>query len=108
MSKRVDLSGKMFNTLKVIEFVYQKNTHAYWKVECVKCGFTKISSSSNLRNGMTDKCNYCNTKSRAVLTPEERALIVKEYEENAAITYLAKKYGVGRGTIYKVLNASDS
>ena len=92
MSKRIDLTGEMFNTLKVIEFAYKKNTHAYWKVECVKCGFTKISSSSNLRNGMTDKCNYCNAQSRAVLTPEQREYILKEY---VAKTKISEWYHIG-------------
>ena len=105
MSKRIDLTGEMFNTLKVIEFAYKKNTHAYWKVECVECGFTKVSSSSNLRNGMTDKCNYCNAQSRAVLTPEQRESILKEYVAKTKISALAKKYSVSRSTIYKVLSS---
>ena len=108
MSKRIDLTGKRFNTLKVIEFAYQKNTHAYWKVECTKCGFTKISSSSNLINGMTDKCNYCSAQSRAALTPEQKESIKKEYAAKTKITVLAKKYGVVRSTIYSVLKSTNT
>ena len=86
MSQRIDLTGKTFNTLKVIEFAYNKNTHAYWKVECNQCGFTKISSSRNLKNGMTDKCNYCNAQSRAVLTPKQRESIKNEYAAKTRVT----------------------
>ena len=107
MSKRIDLTGKMFNTLEVVEFVYKKNTHAYWLVKCLKCGFTKISSSSNLRNGMSDKCNYCSAQSRAALTPKQRESIINEYEAKIKVTVLAKKYGVVRNTIYAVIKAGE-
>ena len=106
MSARIDLKDQMFNSLKVIEYAYTKRTHAYWIVECVKCGFTKTTSASNLKNGMSDKCNNCSLNARSKLSPEQKASIKKEYADKTKITVLAKKYGVGRNTIYSVLKDS--
>ncbi len=57
---------------------------------------------------MTDKCNYCSAQSRAALTPEQKESIKKEYAAKTKITVLAKKYGVGRSTIYSVLKSTNT
>jgi len=57
---------------------------------------------------MTDKCNYCNAQSRAVLTLKQRESIKNEYAAKTRVTVLAKKYGVGRGAIYNVLKSTNT
>ncbi len=55
MSKRLDLTGKKFNKLLVVEFVYVKNEKTYWKCLC-GCGNIKTVKGSSLRNSNTKSC----------------------------------------------------
>lgn len=56
MGKIIDLSGKEFNRLKVIEYVGKdKRNEAIWKCEC-KCGKIINVRSSFLKSGHTKSC----------------------------------------------------
>lgn len=52
---RVDLTGKVFGRLKVVEFIHIKNHKAFWKCEC-SCGVIKSVASASLVSGGTKSC----------------------------------------------------
>lgn len=56
MSKLIDLTGKRFNKLVVLERMPNgKKGRAYWKCQC-DCGNTTIVSGGNLKNGGVKSC----------------------------------------------------
>lgn len=55
MKKIIDLCGKKFNKLLVIEFVCRKNKHSYFKCKC-DCGNESTVTSNNLRRNHTTSC----------------------------------------------------
>ena len=58
MSKRIDISNKVFGKLTVLYFVEAKNTHAMWMVRCT-CGSVIKVSYSNLKSKQTNSCQKC-------------------------------------------------
>lgn len=56
MSKRLELTGKQFDKLIVIEFDHvDKHRQSHWKCEC-ECGNEKIISGNSLTQGNTKSC----------------------------------------------------
>ncbi|MDR1837624.1 MAG: hypothetical protein LBQ89_08205 [Treponema sp.] len=55
MSKKLDLTGKKFGRLTVIEQSLSKNKKALWKCKC-ECGNEVIAKSDKLQNGRTKSC----------------------------------------------------
>ena len=60
MGKRIDLTGKIFGRLTVIEFSHYKRYPSgsgvcYWKTKC-DCGNETVVASWSLRKGMTVSC----------------------------------------------------
>jgi hypothetical protein len=53
--KSIDLTGKKFGRLTVLQFEFKKGRHKYWKCLCI-CGKSKIACGSNLRGGKTASC----------------------------------------------------
>jgi len=53
MSKRVDITGKTFANVLVLEYLQTKNTHAMYKCKCKLCDSFMIASYSNLKSGNT-------------------------------------------------------
>lgn len=51
----IDMIGKKYGRLTVIEFDGIKNHKSYWKCMC-DCGLTVIASGNNLRSGNTSSC----------------------------------------------------
>ncbi len=100
MSARIDLTGKMFNTLEVKNFQYTKNTHAYWRVVCTVCDFEKTVSAANLNNGASANCNKCSKWSRSI---EERRSIAADYLNGIKNNEIMEKFNITRSGIYKVL-----
>lgn len=67
MGKIIDLTGKKFGRLTILELVPKKIKHdatrqAFWLCQC-DCGNTHIAGSKSLRNGDTPSCG-CITKER--------------------------------------------
>ncbi len=64
MGKRLDLIGRRFTRLLIIEFSHiDKNKHSHWKVLC-DCGTKKTVDSSNLRRKLTKSCGCLNSEMR--------------------------------------------
>lgn len=95
--KRLDLIGRKFNRLKVIEFSCAKNGNSYWKCLC-DCGKICIVSACSLKNNDTTscgciktykyaqgesglKCLYVIYKSRAKKYERSFNLTLKEFKE---------------------------
>lgn len=56
MGKFIDLTGKRFGRLKVIEKIgYDKNYRVLWRCKC-ECGNETITRSENLNSGNTKSC----------------------------------------------------
>ena len=60
MGSRIDLTGKEFGKLTVLEYAYTKNCKAYWKCLC-DCGKICIVPAGTLLNGTARSCG-CNRK----------------------------------------------
>lgn len=58
--KKVDLTGRDFGKLKVIELAYSKNGVLYWRCLCA-CGNKKDIRGGSLKSGDTTSCG-CNVK----------------------------------------------
>ena len=58
-----NLIGQEFGTLKVVCRGHldgvEKSSHAYWVVECSKCGDIKVVRSDNLKSGKIVSCGKC-------------------------------------------------
>ena len=51
----IDLTGKRYGRLVVVEFDRLQNHKSYWKCAC-DCGMTVIATGNNLRSGNTKSC----------------------------------------------------
>lgn len=109
MSKRVDLTEKVFGDLKVIEFSHQKNTHAMWDVKCLKCGSITKVSATNLKSGNSKGCRLCRDRAlkKSKYSAEQRAVMLKE-RETSTVAVLAEKYDVSRQVIRTALRRALS
>lgn len=55
MNKPIDLKGKTYGRLTVIEYAGRKNKKTQWKCRC-SCGNILVVATNNLRNGHTQSC----------------------------------------------------
>ena len=53
--KKIDLTGRLFGQLTVIEFVRSANYASYYLCQC-NCGNTKVVDGNNLRRGHVKSC----------------------------------------------------
>ena len=75
MNKKINLMGKRFGRLIIIQEAEQnKYGHTMWKCLC-DCGKTRIVYSASLRNGRTNSCGCLNREKR-----KETATIHNMYE----------------------------
>ncbi|MDZ4455753.1 AP2 domain-containing protein [Bacillus cereus] len=61
MKKVLDLQGKKFGKLTVLERVENQSNCSAWKCEC-ECGAVKVVIGKNLAYGKTKTCGKCRTK----------------------------------------------
>lgn len=59
---RIDLKGKKFGRLVVLEYAYTENKNAYWKCKCA-CGNAVTIRSNSLRTGNTKSCGCLHKES---------------------------------------------
>ena len=57
--KRIDMTGRVFERLKVKEFDRIENKRTYWKCEC-ECGKIVSVDGNKLRSGRTKSCGCYN------------------------------------------------
>lgn len=53
--KTVDLTGKIYGKLVVLELDHVEKSKRYWKCQC-ECGNTTVVREGNLRHGITKSC----------------------------------------------------
>lgn len=99
MSARIDITGKTYVNIKVIEYSHTKGTHAYWKAQCLLCDNIFTITYSNLQYGGTKACAGC---THIGLTREVRDDIMKRLTDKEKITSIARHYGIGRRKIYSL------
>lgn len=64
MPKRLDLSGKTFHALKVLEFAEVRSGRSHWRCLC-ECGAEAVVDGSKLTNGHTRSCGCLQRKQSA-------------------------------------------
>lgn len=60
---KIDLTGKIIGSFKVIRFSGILKRHYYWICVCLKCGREVSVDGGNLRSGKTSQCLQCFCKS---------------------------------------------
>jgi hypothetical protein len=78
MPKRIDLTGKIFDKLTVIEYDHTEDRKAYWKCQC-SCGNTTIVVSEYLRNGDTRSCGCKKREQRRHLYEDLTGKIINNF-----------------------------
>lgn len=66
MAVALDMVGRKFGRLTVIEFAYSKSGHRYWKCKC-DCGVETITTTGGLQSGHTKSCG-CYKTDRIIAT----------------------------------------
>jgi hypothetical protein len=54
----INLEGEIFGDVIVVDYAGRRKRHTYWNCVC-KCGAEFVESTSNLRQGMVQRCNLC-------------------------------------------------
>lgn len=62
MPKALDLNGRIFSNLKVIQKAPSKKGKTYWTCECLLCGSTKDYQTGHLTSGASKSCGCQNSK----------------------------------------------
>lgn len=99
MARKIDLTGKRFGRLTVVEEAPSKNGRAMWRCVC-DCGNEKVVGRQNLMDGMTKSCGCLRIKfptlhgmAKSRICVEWRSMKQRCYTQKAENYYL---YG-GRG-----------
>jgi len=101
MSKRIDLTGKYFDNLEVLEYIGCVNTHAIYNCKCLKCGSITKVSASNLKSGNSKGCQKCKSYKFDLETSQ---IIHDRWKlDGATQKELAKEYNCSRGTIINAI-----
>jgi len=109
--KLIDLTGKKFGSLRVIEKANPeeikkppKNKTSIWKCFCERCESITYCSSNNLLHQGNRYCQKCKKR---LFSKEEELKILKELPYYT-ITALAKKYNCNRGVIYGIIDRYEN
>ena len=62
MSKRIEITGQIFNNVYVLEFIKAQKTQALYKCLCMLCNETFNVTYINLVSGNTQSCQKCGNK----------------------------------------------
>lgn len=101
MSKRIDISNRIYGDILVIEFHKNAKTHALWKCLCMTCNRIVYVTYSNLENKNTKSCASCAQK---VTTYKQECEISERLLAGDKVTHIAKDYGADRKVINRVKN----
>ena len=80
--KKLDLKGKKFNRLLIIDFSENKNNRTAWICKC-DCGNIKIVNSSKLISGHTKSCGCLNDEKRSI---KAKNMFIKRIKYHPSIT----------------------
>lgn len=53
--RRIDLKGQKFGKLTVLNYIYTRQRHIYWKCICA-CGNSTVARTGSLRRGIHKSC----------------------------------------------------
>lgn len=104
MSKRIDLSNHIYGDILVLEFIKDKNTHAYWKCLCMLCNEVHFSTAANLKSGNTKSCVSCGQRISNGLEQD----IYWDLKKGCKIAHISKRYGVSRNVVYRIKKYLES
>jgi len=99
LSKRIDITGKIFNDIYVLKFERNKNTHAEYKCLCMLCNETMFATYSNLKSGNTNGCQKCGQKKTNYI---QEFYINQKLKNGMSIAAVARDLGPSRDVIYRV------
>jgi len=95
----IDLTGKKYGKLTVLEFVGKKKRHYMWRCKC-DCGKERIVSSDNLNSGNTKSCG-CLRKDKIINLSGKRfgyLTVIKKHHSGKYVYWLCK-CDCGRETV---------
>ena len=101
----MDISGKIFGRLKVIDFSYIKEHNSYWNCSC-ECGRTYIVRGSSLVSGNTKSCGCYKVpynKGIRKLNKEQQDMVFNMKNTGSSSLAIAEKFNVSRSTIDRIL-----
>lgn len=99
MSKRIDITGKIFGDIFVLEFEKNANTHATYKCLCMCCNKIIYVTYSNLVNKNTKSCQSCGNKRVNYIQEAEIAERLARGDKKA---HIAKDMDISRYVVYRV------
>ena len=99
MSKRIDISGEIFNDIYVLTFIRNRKTHALYKCLCMICNETFDTTYSNLISKNTKSCQSCGQK---VTNYKQNCEIMQRIKRGDYISHIAEDYEVSRSVINRI------
>jgi len=84
---KVDLTGKRFNRLTVVEYVGRKNGEPYWKCIC-DCGNEHITRHQSLKKGHVSSCGCISAEKRIA---HNASMIGKRFGRLKVIEHVGKE-----------------
>lgn len=77
MTKRLELSGKKFHLLQVVEFSHMQNKNSMWRCIC-ECGAEKVIKGSLMISGLCKSCGCFNSSGKIKHGHTRRSLQSKQ------------------------------
>ncbi|MDQ1340980.1 MAG: 7 protein [Campylobacterota bacterium] len=99
MSKRIDITRKIFNNIYILEYIGSTNTHAKYKCLCMPCNTVIHVTRANLVNGNSKSCQKCGNKRVNYIQEHE---IHRRLKNGDGKSQIAREMNLSRNTIYRV------
>lgn len=102
MGKIIDLRGRKFGRLTVVEFSHANRTKYYWKFKC-DCGNEIITRADAVKNGRVKSCGCLNEEQLRSYKNKEKLLRAAKMDcyKNTKICTLKSKLGSTNKSGYK-------
>lgn len=102
-----DLTGMVFNNLKVIRYSKTKNTNSCWICECLLCGNETEVTRPNLRSGNTKDCGCTKSKKLSITSLKHGKSKTSTWNSWSKMKYRIKK-GSEHSPIYGKITMDES
>jgi len=99
VSAKIDISGRIYNDIYVVEYLECRKTQAIYKCICMLCGNVIEVSYSNLKSKNTKSCGSCGKK---LFNYKKEFEIAQRIKSGEKIVHLAKEYGINRSVLYRI------